>query len=230
LSGERIARCLFVRRDRAADHGEGIVDLLAAVGAVIDGDLEQGLALARGRDDAADVLGGEQQFGLEGQALLRRLGQADGDAVRGPFRLAVDRIAQFLIEVILGMEAQPTARAVLPRGRAQIAHRHLAFAAVELRNLAELERIAFAGVAGEVVQNAPAHGFHRLFAARCGKLEIVDGAMRGKRDRAVAGRSGLALGRLELRKGGPSRGRNNDRNGTGARDHRHSPPHAPWQK
>ena len=52
------------------------------------------------------------------------------------------------------LEAIALARAVLPGGRAQIAQRHLALAAVELRDLPEFRGIALAGAAGEIIEDA----------------------------------------------------------------------------
>ena len=64
------------------------------------------------------------------------------------------------------MEAEALGGAVLPRGGAQIAERDLALAAVELGDLAELQRVALAGAAGEIVEDAAAHRVHRALAAR----------------------------------------------------------------
>ena len=62
------------------------------------------------------------------------------------------------------LEAIALARAVLPRGRAQVAQRHLALADFELGDLAEFGGVALAGVAGEIVEDAPARAVDR---ARC---------------------------------------------------------------
>src|SRR5262245_29836430 len=60
LAGGGILGNALVRRDLAADDGRRIVDLLALLRAVVDRHLENGLVLARGRDDAAHVVGRKQ--------------------------------------------------------------------------------------------------------------------------------------------------------------------------
>ena len=67
-----------------------------------------------------------------------------------------------LVEHILRVEAEFLGVAVFPGGRAQIAERDLAFAGIELGDLAELQLVAFAGIAGKIVEDAAAH---RLDAA-----------------------------------------------------------------
>ena len=79
-----------------------------------------------------------------------------------------------LVEIVLRLEDVRLGRAVFPRGRAQIAERDLALAIVELRNLAELQGIAFAGTAGEIVEDAAARRHGGGIAAGLRKLELVD--------------------------------------------------------
>src|SRR5262249_6439008 len=83
------------------------------------------------------------------------------------------------VEKVLRLEHELLGGGVLPAGRAQIAERDLALAVVELGHLAELQRVAVAGVAGEVVENASARG-HGGIAARLRQREIVDRPMRGQ--------------------------------------------------
>src|SRR5262249_17288005 len=81
-----------------------------------------------------------------------------------------------LIEIVLRFEDELLRRAVLPGGRAQVAERDLALAVVELGDLAELQRVAFAGAAGEIVKDPPARRHGRV-AARLRERELVDRAM-----------------------------------------------------
>ena len=67
-----------------------------------------------------------------------------------------------LIHVVLRLEAEALALGFLPGGRAQVARVSLALAAVELGHLAKLQRVAFAGAAGEIIDDAAAHGLERL--------------------------------------------------------------------
>src|ERR1700712_200 len=84
------------------------------------------------------------------------------------------------------MEAQALGCSVLPRRGAEIRHNHLAFATVELGDLTELQRIALAGAAGEIIEDAAAHGVHRALPARGRELEVVNRAVRGERGGAAA--------------------------------------------
>jgi hypothetical protein len=144
------------------------------------------------------VLGRKHQVGADIEHLVARFGELHRNAVFRALGLAVDRLAQPLVEKVLRVEAQPLRSALLPGCGAQVAHRHLALAGVELRNLAELQRVSFAGAAGEIVEDAPAHRLHRALAAGVGELEIVDRPVRGESDRCGLGH---ARGRA-LRPGG----------------------------
>jgi hypothetical protein len=66
-----------------------------------------------------------------------------------------------------------------------------------------LQLVAVAGVAGKVVQDAPAHRLDAAAAARFGQLEVVDRPMRRQKHR-VGGRRGR--GRLVNRRGGKAEG------------------------
>src|SRR5215510_13514447 len=180
LAGGGIGRHPLVRRDHAADDGERIVDLLALVGAVVDRHLEDALVCARGFDDAAHVIGRERHGGFEIEALVHRLGEIDGDLVCLALGVPVDAIDQRLVHVVLRLVDELLRRAVFPGGRTHVAEGDLAFAVVELRHLAELQRIAVAGVAREIVKNATARGYRRGIAARLRQLELVDRAVRGQ--------------------------------------------------
>src|SRR4029077_5734312 len=90
------------------------------------------------------------------------------------FGLAVDGIDLGLVDIVLRLEDVRLGRAVFPRGRAQIAERDLALAIVEFRNLAELQGIAFAGTAGEIVEDAAARRHGGRITAGLRKLELVD--------------------------------------------------------
>ena len=115
------------------------------------------------------------------------------------------------------LEAVALAGGVLPGGRAQIAERQLALAAVELRDLAEFGGVALAGAAGEIVEDAAARAVDRVRAARLHQAEFIERLMREKRP---AGR-GLRCSAGKPRSGGGSgdrqqhqaRGRNPERVG-----------------
>src|SRR5262249_56456039 len=95
------------------------------------------------------------------------------DLVRLPFRLTLNRVDQRLVDVVLRLVDQFPAAAVFPAGRAQIAERDLSLAVVELRDLAELQRVALAGAAGEIVENSPARGHGCGIAAGLGEPAAV---------------------------------------------------------
>src|SRR5262249_2292789 len=88
-----------------------------------------------------------------------------------------DGIDQRLIEIVLRFEDELLGRAVFPGGRTQVAERDLALAIVEFRHLTELQRIALAGAAGEIVEDSPARGHRRRITVRLGELEFIDRAM-----------------------------------------------------
>src|SRR5262247_3252023 len=64
FAGGGVIRLALARRDRAADDGERVVELLSGLGAVVDRQLQHRLAVARRRHDAADVLGREHDSGI----------------------------------------------------------------------------------------------------------------------------------------------------------------------
>ena len=94
-----------------------------------------------------------------------------------PRGLAGDRVAQRLVEIVLRLKAQPAGVAPLPGGGPQVAHCRLALAAVELGHLTELQRIALAGAAGKIIENAAVHRVHRPLAASLNQFEVVDRAV-----------------------------------------------------
>src|SRR5258708_255969 len=190
LARGRVGRLLLVGLDLAADHGERAVDLLAGLRAVVDRQLQNALALARGLDDAPHVLGRKHHRALEIEGFFRRLRKLHGDARVASISVAVDRLHRELVDEILRIEAEALGAALLPRAGAQIAQRRLALAAVELRDLAAIERIAVAGAAGEIVENAPAHRPHRALALRAQERKLVDGPARPPHDPSPLPRPG----------------------------------------
>ena len=84
---------------------------------------------------------------------------------------------KLLVEIVLRIELIILGGAVFPGVRAQVAERDLALAIVEFRHLPEIELVALAGVAGEIVEDAPARRDRRSCRAS-GELEVVDRAMR----------------------------------------------------
>ena len=112
---------------------------------------------------------GNTTAGVEVEFLSLGLSRSTAVVVGAAFGMAVDGIDQALIDEILRGELEALGVGVFPGGRAQIAGGHLALAAVEFGDLAELQRIAVASIAVEIVQNA---------AADAGDLRIAAGAPR----------------------------------------------------
>ena len=168
----------------AADHGQRVVDLVAGVRSVKDRKIENGLAGARRRNHPHHVLGREYHRGVDIEHLVLRLRQIDrgrGGAVLG---MAVDGIDEVLVKKVFRREFEALGVAAFPGRRAQIAGGYLAFAGIKFGDLAEFQRIAIAGIAVEVVENAPAHADDLRVAASLTEREVVDGAMRHQHDRA----------------------------------------------
>src|SRR5258707_14506280 len=86
--------------------------------------------------------------------------------IAGPLRYPVDRARVRVVHPRIDLEPVTLASAIFPGGRAQIAQRHLALAAVELRNLPEFRSVAFAGAAGKTVEDASADVVDRVGATR----------------------------------------------------------------
>ena len=103
-----------------------------------------------------DLLGREHDLAVEFERLRDRLFQLDRDAVADPLRHAVDRRGLGIVHAGVDLEAVAFARSIFPGMRAQIAQRQLALAAVELRHLTKFGRVALAGAAREIVEDAPA--------------------------------------------------------------------------
>ena len=122
------------------------------------------------------MLGRKHHARLEVERLGHRLVEGNRDLVALAFGLPIDGIEQRLIEIVLRFEDELLGRAVFPGGRTQVAERDLALAVVEFRHLAELQRIALAGTAGKIVEDATAGG-HRGIAPRLRELEFVDRAV-----------------------------------------------------
>src|SRR5262245_22416425 len=161
----------------AADDGERVVDLLTAFRAIIDRQFEDALVVARRLENLPHMLGREDDGRLKVERLVLRLRQRDRDGVLPALGPPVDRVDELLIEVVLRGELIGLGSAVLPSGRSQVAQRDLAFAIVELRDLTELELVAVAHVAGEVIENTAARRDRAAFAGGSGKLELVDRAV-----------------------------------------------------
>src|SRR6266403_247705 len=184
----RVVRCRRVRRRdgptagyRLPDHGKRIVDLLAVVGSVIDHQFEHGLPLPRRRNDVLDLLGRKYRAAIERKRLGHRLFQFDRDMIAGPLRYPVDRARVGVIHPRIDLEAIALARAILPGSRAQVAQRHLALAAVQLRDLPEFRGVAFAGAAGEIIEDSSARAVARVGTARLYQAELIKRLMREKR-------------------------------------------------
>src|SRR3954451_17938940 len=109
--------------------------------------------------------------------------------ITGSFGDAVDRIGWSVVHAAVDLETIALALGVFPRSRAQVAQRHLALAAVEFGDLAELRRVTLAGTAGKVIHNSSARSVDGCRAARIHQTKFVKPLM-GKKTRA--GRAGGA--------------------------------------
>src|SRR5207237_6595430 len=67
----------------------------------------------------------------------------------------VNRDSVGIVHAGVDLEAVALARGIFPGMRAQIAQRQLALAAVEFGHLAKFGRVALAGAAREIVEDAP---------------------------------------------------------------------------
>src|SRR4051794_12098929 len=200
LVGRRgIGRAFAFGRDRLADHGQRVVDLLAIVGAVIDRELEQRLAVLRGGNDALDLFGREYDLSVERKALRRRQLQLDIDVVAVALRRTVDPAGVSLVHPRLDLEAVAFTASVLPGIGAEVAERDLTLAAVELGDLAEFGGVALARTSREIVEDAAARAVDRI-GARFHQAQIIERLMR--EERTVRGQrtaSGAESGRRERR-------------------------------
>ena len=96
---------------------------------------------------------------------------------------AVHRVDKVLIDKILRGKFKALGVGAFPGRGPQVARRHFAFAAVELRHLAEFERIALAGATAKIVKDAPAHAGELRIGAGSPKRQIVDRAVRNQANR-----------------------------------------------
>ena len=150
------------------------------------------------------MLGRKDDRGLEVELLVLRLRQRDADGILSALGAPVDRIDQLLVEVVLRGELIRLGGAVLPGRRAQVAQRDLALAIIELGDLAKIELVAVAHIAGEAIQNTAARRDRATLAAGLGKLELIHRAVRRK----------LARRRQRRRRiGAPKHGSRRYRNG-----------------
>src|SRR6185312_13136387 len=95
----------LVTLDRLADYGQRVVDLLAVVGAVIDGQFQQRLALPCRGDDALDLLGWKYGRAVERERLGLGLFQLDRNVVASAFGHAVDGARLGLIRARVDLES-----------------------------------------------------------------------------------------------------------------------------
>ena len=92
---------------------------------------------------------------------------------------------RFSIDEILRSKFEALGVGALPGGRAQIAGRFLAFAGIELGDLAEFQRIALAGTAAEIVDDAAADAGNLRVAAGLPERKVVNRPMRHEYDGRV---------------------------------------------
>src|SRR3954447_113830 len=163
-----------------ANHGQRVVDFLAVVGAVIDGQLQDRLAVMGRRNDALDLLSREHDLAVEGEILWRRQLQLDVDVVAVALRRAVDPTGVGLVHPGLDLEAVALAASILPGVGAEIAERDLALTAVELGDLAEFGRIALAAAAVETVEDTTARAVDGV-GARFDEAQVIKRLVREER-------------------------------------------------
>src|SRR5690242_12491743 len=157
FSGRGVVVITFLRRDLVTDDGERIEDFVARLRTVIDRKIQHTLAGARGLDHAHHMFGRKHNAGSKAQTFWLRLLERHGRLGRLAYRAAVHRIDQIFVDKILRREFETLGIGAFPRRRAQVACGHPALAAIELRDLPEFERIALAGVAAKIIENAAAH-------------------------------------------------------------------------
>src|SRR6266403_2672327 len=121
--------------------------------------------------------------------------------IAGPLRYPVDRARVRVVHPRIDLEPVTLASAIFPRGRAQIAQRYLALAAIELRDLPEFRGVAFAGAAGETVEDASADVVDRVGATRLHQPEFVKRLMREKRSACRGFRPAARRTRNESQRG-----------------------------
>src|SRR5205085_9981791 len=111
-------------------------------------------------------------------------------------RARIDVADLFAVHVVLRLEAEALAVALLPGRGAQVAERDLALPAVQFGDLAEIERIALTGAAGEIVDDTAAHALERALTTRAGEAEVIHRHVRHELDT-----SGRSLGECRAARG-----------------------------
>src|SRR5713101_3697446 len=101
--------------------------------------------------------------------------------IAGPLGYPVYRARVRVVHPRIDLEPVTLASAIFPGSRAQIAQRHLALTAVELRDLPEFRGVAFAGAAGKIIEDASARAVDRVGTTRLHQAELVKCLMRQKR-------------------------------------------------
>src|SRR5262249_47973850 len=90
----------LVRPELVPDHRERVVALVAAVRAVIDGEIKKSLSSARRLDHAHHVLSWKYDAGVEVECPLFRLHETDRSRARTMFGMAVNGIDEILVEEV----------------------------------------------------------------------------------------------------------------------------------
>ena len=140
--------------------------------------------------------------------------------------VAIDGIDQVLIDEILRSKFEALGVGAFPSGRAQIAGRYFAFAGIELGDLAEIQRIALAGIAAEIVDDAAADAGNLRVATGLPEREVVNRSMRHEYNGRVR-RSGPRRRVLRLRRHDKRQDKQANGNGGGAQRHHVIDDHEP---
>src|SRR5258708_28437663 len=150
------------------------------------GRLEQGFSFAPSLDDALDLLGRTRRRTVERKGLGDGLLQLDRDVIAGALGHPIDGAGVGIIHPRVDLEAVTLARAIFPGRGTQIAQCQLALAAVEFGDLPEFGGVAFAGAAGEIIEDASARAVDRVVSARFYHAELVELLMRQERSSCLA--------------------------------------------
>ncbi len=179
----------------AADDGDGVVDLLALLRAVVEVGAEARLALLGGLQHGDRVLYWKVDAGRQRQAFLGWLGQLHLDVVGGvgTRRIAGGGLGRLLVAELTGVEAKTPAAALLPARGPQVGDYGGAALIGHLGDEPHVLGVALAGRAGEVVDHAAAHRRHAGAAARGDQRHLVDGPV-GSQEDILAGGFGRRSG------------------------------------
>src|SRR5262245_59764822 len=126
----------------------------------------------------------KQRAAAKPRVLLLRLldGYADGLAVLAARGEADHLLAEALVEILRGVEAEALALGLLPSRGSQVRDRGLAVAVDDLGDEARVQRVALAGRAGEIEYQPSAHIRDVGAGRRLAQRHVVDRPVRSEFD------------------------------------------------